>query len=122
MHERSLVRALLTQVDQIRRRNNAGRVTEVRVAVGPLSNVEPLLFGIAFEELADGGAAAGAELVIDDVSLTAACLACDHHFEVVAFDFCCPRCAGSVKVTGGDTLQLVSVSLDECDPVRETMS
>jgi len=120
MHERSLARALLTQVERIRRRNDAGRVAEVRVAVGPLAGVEPLLLASAFEELTAGDIAADAALVVDEVPLTAECPACEYSFEVEDFQFRCPKCGGNVKITGGDSLQLVSVSLADCEPVQET--
>ncbi len=122
MHERSLVIALLTQVEEIRRQHGDAQVSEVRVEVGPLAGVEPILLASAFDLLAPESMAAGAQLVIDEVPLLAECDACGREFEVHNFVFRCPTCAGNVRTTRGDALQLVSVSLHTSDPTEEPVS
>lgn len=112
MHERSLVKTLLKQVEEILRQHDAEQVTEVRVEVGPLSGVEPLLLSTAFEQLAPKSTAAGASLVIDEVALLGDCKSCGCEFEVNDFVFRCPTCGGNVRVIRGDELQLVSVTLE----------
>ncbi len=111
MHEQSLVRTLLKQVDAIRREHGADQIREVRVEVGPLSGVEPLLLESAFDQLAAGTFADGATLAIDEVTLQAECRSCRQQFEVDAFDFRCPDCGGHVRILRGDELMLVSVSV-----------
>lgn len=120
MHEQSLVKMLLQQVETIRLKNSAGsvkeapteeiRVEEIRVEVGPLSGVEPTLLHSAYERLTEAEPSR-ARLVIDEVPLTAQCKECDQEFEVQEFVFQCPRCQGNVRVTRGDQMQLASVSL-----------
>ncbi|MEZ6057609.1 MAG: hydrogenase maturation nickel metallochaperone HypA [Planctomycetaceae bacterium] len=123
MHEQSLVASLLQQADAIRRQHAGSRVTEVRVEVGPLSGVEPLLLVSAFEQQrqhfigdTEPHSAATfqfAKLSIDHVPLSARCRSCDAEFEVADFVFRCPTCQGNVDVTRGDELQLVSVTVDD---------
>lgn len=122
MHERSLVRELLRQVDAIRLQHEAERVSEVRVRVGPLSGVEPLLLASAFEELVADSRAAGASLVIDEVPLLAVCKLCDRQMEVTDFVFRCRNCDGNVHVTQGDEFELISVSLSESVAAEEAVS
>jgi len=122
MHEQSLVKNLLKHVDDIRRQHDAEHVTKVCVEVGPLSGVEPLLLAAAFEQLAPGGTAASATLVIDEVALLAQCESCDLEFEVGDFVFRCPTCRGNVKVIRGDDFQLVSVSLRSSRPSEQLVS
>lgn len=122
MHEQSLVRALLKQVDEIRREHDAEQVTEVRVEVGPLSGVEPMLLAAAFEQLAPESTAAGAKLMIDEVALIAKCTSCDYEFEVSDFVFRCPTCGENVRVIHGDEFQLVSASLRSGEPTEELVS
>ena len=112
MHEQSLVRNLLRQVDQIRRDNDAERIVEVRMEMGPLSGVEPSLLASAFDQLGCEDTVKSASLVIDQVELLAECGSCSEQFEVRGFYFRCPLCGGNVKVIRGDQLQLVSVSLE----------
>ena len=122
MHERSLVRALLKQVERIRRQHDAARVSEVRVEVGPLAGVEPLLLATAFEQLTGSGSLRDARLVIDEVTLLGECRSCSHVFELNDFVFRCPRCGHNVRVTRGDEFQLVSVSLQTGEPAEESVS
>ena len=121
MHEQSLVRNLLRQVDQIRRENSAQRVVEVCVEIGPMSGVEPLLLSSAFDQLRCDDMAM-ARLVIDQVDLLAECGLCDEQFEVRNFCFRCPTCGGNVRVIRGDELQLVSVSLGNDQLSEETVA
>ncbi len=120
MHEQSLVRNLLKQVEQIRQSNGGSRVTEVRVQLGPLSGVEPALLSSAFAQLCTDATVSTASLVIDQVELLANCEACQTEFEVHGFQFRCPNCGGSVKVTQGEEFLLVSVSMDSAEFVEET--
>ncbi len=117
MHERSFVQALIRQIDQVVAENGGGRVAEVRVQVGPLSGVEPLLLRSAFEHGAPATCVAHAKLVIDEVPLTAVCEECDHTFELADYRFRCPRCGAKlVRVTQGDDLQLLSVTIGSTAP------
>ena len=66
MHEVSLVRSLLEQVDRVVTSQGGRAAVEVCVEIGPLSGVEPLLVKEAFTQLAGDGT-----LIIDEVPLTA---------------------------------------------------
>ena len=52
MHERSLVRSLLAQVQALAAEHPADRVAAIRVRIGEFSGVEPELLQSAYEELA----------------------------------------------------------------------
>lgn len=113
MHEQSLIRSLLKQVDELRQQHGGGLVAEVRVQLGPLSGVEPLLLASAFDQLSSETSAGGAKLAVEEVTLLAKCDSCDREFEIHDFVFRCPTCQGNVRVTQGDEFQLVSVSLHD---------
>ena len=116
------MKALLRQVEELRLDHGAGNVTEVRVEVGPLSGVEPLLLATAFEQLVSASTLSEAKLVIDEVPLQATCESCDCQFEVQRFVFRCPTCGQNVRVIRGDQFQLVSVSLQGGEPTQELAS
>ena len=122
MHEQSLVRNLLNQVDQIRCQNGAQRVAEIRVEMGPLSGVEPSLLASAFDHLSVGDTVKSASLVIDQVALLAICSSCQAEFEVQNFYFRCPTCGGNVKVVQGDEFLLVSISLESDEFAGEILA
>jgi len=122
MHEQTLIKALLEQVEKIRCQHDAAMVTEVRVEVGPLSGVEPSLMASAFTRLVPDWDGVDANLVIDEVALLAACASCESEFELRGFVFRCPACDGNVRVVRGDSVQLVSVSLASDEPAQEPIS
>jgi hydrogenase nickel incorporation protein HypA/HybF len=65
MHEMSLLRGLLAQIDDLARKNGAKRVTAVRLKLGPLAHIEPDHLREHFVEAARGSVAAAARLDIE---------------------------------------------------------
>tara|TARA_R110002095_G_scaffold3777_2_gene11197 strand:+ start:963 stop:1334 length:372 start_codon:yes stop_codon:yes gene_type:complete len=123
MHERSLVQNLLHQVEQIVVEQGGGQVAEIYVQLGDLSGVEPLLFQMAFDDMAPAVFSAGCQLTLEVVPVTAICSECDHQFEIVDFQFRCPACqAGSVQVIQGDEVKLISVTIDSNHSVEGVSS
>tara|TARA_R110002111_G_scaffold2705_5_gene18030 strand:- start:16683 stop:17054 length:372 start_codon:yes stop_codon:yes gene_type:complete len=123
MHERSLVQNLLRQVEQIVVEQGGGQVAEIRVQAGDLSGVEPLLFQMAFNDMAPAVFSAECQLVLEVVPVTAVCCQCDHEFEIVDFLFRCPACqAGSVQVIQGDEVKLISVTINSNHSVEGVAS
>ncbi|MEZ6061336.1 MAG: hydrogenase maturation nickel metallochaperone HypA [Planctomycetaceae bacterium] len=109
----SLVRSLLTQVEQLRLQHGAATVTRIEVELGPLSGVEPLLVSDAFERLVPATNSPGAELAIREVPLGGICRDCGNDFVVESFRFECPGCGSrSVQVSRGDEFRLLNVTLD----------
>ena len=123
MHEFSLVRSLLEQVDGIVVSNHGRAAVEVHVEIGPLSGVEPLLVKSAFQQLAAGSRHHEATLVIDEVPLTARCQSCHTEFELPDFHFVCPACGSrDTTVIRGDEFRLLSVTIDESCSIGELSS
>ena len=113
MHEESLTRSLLRQVDELARQNRATEVEEIEVECGPLSGVEPLLLQSAFERLQSSfGLTRSAKLAIREVGLEIVCLDCHAHSQLTEFHFVCPICdSTSLRVVRGDSLLLLDVRL-----------
>lgn len=112
MHEASLMRALLKQVAALADEHGGLAIDEIRVRLGPLSGVEPLLLRSAFEQLAPDSAAAGARLEIEEVSLLVRCDDCEAEFEPDGFRFHCLACdSGRTRIIQGDAMILESVAL-----------
>ncbi len=113
MHEDSLVRALLRQVEDLLRQHTAARATRVKVTIGEFSGVEPDLLELAFARQAHATAARGARLNVERVPLTGSCQRCSQSFVIRRFRFVCPSCESSaVTVTGGEQLILDSVTME----------
>jgi hydrogenase nickel incorporation protein HypA/HybF len=121
MHETSLVRSLLRQVEQIAAQHGGACVTRVEVEIGPLSGVEPLLVRSAFDRLVDRSRWPSAELAIEEVSLQAFCPSCGAEFMIEDFSFRCPRCASrSVRITRGDEFRLLNVTIETPQPLESS--
>jgi hydrogenase nickel incorporation protein HypA/HybF len=114
MHERSLVRALLRQVQQVADENSASRVLSIRVRIGEFSGVEPELVASAYIELVRETCLNDACLEVERTPLEAVCDQCGYNFRIEQFSFHCARC-GSLHLTlsGGEELLLDSVTMEE---------
>ena len=79
MHEHTLIRDVMSRIDEIARAEGATRVTRVQVRLGALAHVTPAHFCEHFEDAAQGtlaeGAIVDAEVVGDALS--------EHAHEVV---------------------------------------
>jgi hydrogenase nickel incorporation protein HypA/HybF len=113
MHEESLVRGLLRQVEALAARYNGRRVAVVKVAVGEFSGVEPELLEAAFVRQVEATALRGAAIQVTKTALEAECGRCHSKFRVQRFVFVCPMCHNTrVRVTGGEELLLDSVTME----------
>ena len=117
MHERSLVRSLLRQVQALAAEHPTNRVVSIKVRIGEFSGVEPELLHSAYLEMVEHSSVRGAELAIERVSLEAVCDQCSKLFAVENYHFQCPHC-GSLRLTihGGEEMLLDSISMEETEP------
>ena len=117
MHEQSLIRALLRQVENLAAEHSGNRVVSVRVRIGEFSGVEPELLASAYDDLVEETPLRGATLAMERVPLAAECEQCGHHFRVERYNFQCDRC-GSVRLSlrGGEELLLDTVTFEETEP------
>ncbi|NQV27428.1 MAG: hydrogenase maturation nickel metallochaperone HypA [Rhodopirellula sp.] len=112
MHEASLVRSLLRQVGELLFEHEAEAVVTIRVEMGPLSGVERVLVELAFADLVESTECRGANLIVEEVPLSARCRDCAADFEIERFRFACSHCGSSrVQVTGGEEFRLLDVEL-----------
>lgn len=111
MHEGSLIASLLGHVAQLAASHSAADVQAIRLEIGPLAGVEPLLLQEAFLRQREGTIAAAAELVIDAVELTCRCRECQLNFSTKDIRARCPDCAASADILAGDAVILESVQL-----------
>ena len=111
MHEASLVKSLLHQVEVIRVEQDGLAVEEIRIEIGPLAGVEPLLVRSAFSQLAPVCNMGEARLMIDEVPLSARCSSCGL-VEVAVARIACPICGSlAVSIVSGDEMRLQSVTI-----------
>ena len=76
MHEMALAESMLEIVEQTARRNDAARVTLVRLEIGALSHVEPEALRFCFDVVTRASLADGARLEIQTTPGEAWCMPC----------------------------------------------
>jgi hydrogenase nickel incorporation protein HypA/HybF len=103
----SIVRIALAHAD-------GRRVVRVDVRVGRLRQVVPAALEFAFGLVAEGTAAEGAELVLEDVPAAGVCRACGEESELPAFPLRCGACGSlDLELVRGEELHVDALELDE---------
>jgi hydrogenase nickel incorporation protein HypA/HybF len=116
MHERSLVRSLIEQVNEELRTRSLGPLRGIRLELGEFSGVEPSLLQLAFEEMARDVWGHNVKLDLEIIPLSAQCQTCHKTFHVEGFRFVCPECHGTeVQIRSGEQLQLVSLDVESAN-------
>jgi hydrogenase nickel incorporation protein HypA/HybF len=112
MHELSLCQDLIGQVTALARKHRARSVACVRVQIGQLAGVEPLLLESAFSIARAGTVAELAEMITEVVAPRVACNACGTESEVKPSSLLCKACGGNdTRLVRGDELILARVEL-----------
>ena len=113
MHELSLCEDLIGQVTALARKHRARSVACVRVQIGMLAGVEPLLLESAFSIARAGTVADHAEIFTEIVPPRVLCLACGVESEVSPSNLRCPACdGGDTRLVQGEELILARVELE----------
>ncbi|HYN38600.1 MAG TPA: hydrogenase maturation nickel metallochaperone HypA [Rhodospirillales bacterium] len=115
MHEFSICRSLLRQIEGLAAEHNARSVTSLKVAVGPLSGVEPGLLERAFSLARCGSRAEAASIIIETPPISVHCRTCGRDSPAAPNRLICGHCGDfRVDLASGDELILVSVEM-ECN-------
>lgn len=112
MHELSICRALLAQLEALAARHGARGVAEVALRIGPLSGVAPELLRAAYPAACAGTIAAGAQLLIEETPVRVRCRACGAETRTAVNRLACGACGDPrTQLLGGDEMLLASVGL-----------
>lgn len=91
----------------------AKRIIVLRLRIGALSGVVPDALRFAFESLAPGTRAEGAELAIEHIPARFWCADCAGEFESETMFADCPRChAPSGELRAGREMELTSMEIE----------
>lgn len=117
VHEFSVVRSLLAQVEQIVAEQGGGVVEEIRIRCGALAGVEPELIAEAFDFLRVDSPWQFTALRIAIEPVLASCEDCGATFEPLGFRFVCSTCGSQqVRERSGDRVIIESLSVRTADP------
>jgi len=68
MHEFSLIHDLMKKIDAVGREHGGGKIVNIKVRLGALAHISPAHFREHFVEAAAGSSAAGATLVVEQMT------------------------------------------------------
>ena len=112
MHELSLCQNLMDQVTELAHKHRARSVVSVRVQIGQLAGVEPMLLESAFTIARVGTVAEEAAMMTEVVTPCVVCNACGSESEVTPSSLLCLTCGGNdTRLIRGDELILARVEL-----------
>ena len=114
MHEFSLMTGVLDAVEMSAREHNAGKVVEIRLIIGEMAEVLDDAMDFAFEALAPGTLAEGAQLTMTKVAPQSRCLACGREFEHDRYHFSCPACDSlATELVAGREMYIESIEIEK---------
>lgn len=114
MHELAICQSLMNQVESLALEHRAQRVTEIVVAIGPLSGVEAQLLKNAYPLASAGTVAQQAELIIENLPIRVQCSICNSESDALPNKLVCNKCGDwRTTLVSGDELLLMSVELEK---------
>jgi len=121
MHELAVCQALIGEVAQVARAQQATSVSDIYVSVGPLSGVEGPLMQNAFPIAAAGTVANEAKLHLQPTPIRVCCEECGEESEVPANRLVCEHCGHwRTRLVSGDELMLQRVVLENVNAGGES--
>lgn len=113
MHELSVCRSLISQVNDIALSQNAILVDKIHLRVGPLSGVVPDLLQSAFPFVSVNTVAAKAQLLIHSVPIEVECNVCHARTQASSNKLLCGQCGDwHTTLLSGDELILERIELE----------
>jgi hydrogenase nickel incorporation protein HypA/HybF len=117
MHEMGITQGILTASFDAATNAGAETISEIRISIGELTEIQEFALQFAFEALTPGTMAEGATLVVTHIPATSKCNECGIEYEHDRYQMVCPEC-GAFNVTSltGHELQIDSLETpDELD-------
>ena len=112
MHESSICRSLLQQVETLAHEQNAATIKRITVRLGPLSGIAPWQLEEAYYHMRNGTTAEHAELSIEHAPIRVKCKQCNAESEVTLDDLNCTHCGDSkTTLLSGEELMLAGITV-----------
>ncbi|WP_297440197.1 hydrogenase maturation nickel metallochaperone HypA [Sulfurimonas sp.] len=113
MHEYSIVQALLEQIENTAKENDATKVTKIITKIGVMSGIEIHLLEVAFNTFKERTICDGAEFIINVQPITIECHSCGEISELEKIEYCCQKCQSvDIKVIDGEDMYLMSLEME----------
>ena len=114
MHEMGITQGILEASFDAAEKAGATRITEIRITVGELTEIQEFALDFAFQALTPDTMAEGATLVVTTVTPSSRCRDCGLEYEHDRFQMLCPDCGSfNVEPLTGRELRIDSIEADD---------
>lgn len=114
MHEMGIVASILDASVEAASKQGAARITEIKISVGELTEIQEFALDFAFTSMTPGTMAEGATLTVNHIGASSRCVSCDIEFEHGRFEIVCPTCGGFLcELLTGRELTIDSIEIDD---------
>jgi hydrogenase nickel incorporation protein HypA/HybF len=114
VHEMGIMAGILESSFEAAERADAQRITEIRITVGELTEIQEFALDFAFMSMTPGTIAEGAKLVVNTVAPSSRCRDCGLEYAHDRFEMICPSCGSfNVEPLTGRELRIDSIAADD---------
>ncbi|MBI3599687.1 MAG: hydrogenase maturation nickel metallochaperone HypA [Nitrospinae bacterium] len=107
MHELSIVQNILDIAESEALKNNAARITMIKLKIGEMAGVVIDSINFCFEAIKENTIARDAKLLIEHIPLMGRCKECGADFRITDYRFICEKCNGNkIDLISGKELQI----------------
>ena len=118
MHEMGITQGILASAFEAADKAGATQITEIRISVGELTEIQDFALQFAFESLTPGTIAEGATLAVNHITARSHCNSCGADYDHDRFQMICPICESlSVTPLAGRELRIDSIEAEQPDEV-----
>jgi hydrogenase nickel incorporation protein HypA/HybF len=123
MHEMGITQGILAASFDAARDAGADSISEIRISIGELTEIQEFALQFAFEALTPGTMAEGATLIVTHIPARSKCNECGIEYTHDRFEMLCPEC-GSFNVTPltGREMQIDSIETPDDEDTPSTDS
>ena len=113
MHEMGIMQGILAASFEAAENAGETRITEIRLSIGDLTEIQEFALSFAFEALTPGTLAEGGTLVVNAISPRSHCNDCGIDYDHDRFTMVCPECGSfDVKLLQGREMQIDAIEAD----------
>ncbi len=113
-----IVQSMMEIIEQQAEAHNVSKVRKISLEFGRLTGVMPEAITFAFDVLAEGTVAAGAEIEITIIPVKVFCLDCSKEFTLDDYSPFCPECESAALhiIQGRDEMKIASMEVEDETP------
>jgi hydrogenase nickel incorporation protein HypA/HybF len=116
MHEMGITQSILEASFEAAEKAGAERITEIRISIGEMTEIQEFALQFAFEALTPDTMAEGATLIVNHVPAVSRCRDCNEEYRHDRFQMICPKCESfNVEPVTGRELRIDSIEADGGD-------